>query len=119
VWLLELRVGPLVAAEVPPVHVLPLPRHPAVARDLSLICDAGREAASLVDVVRRAGGERLRSAFVADRYAGPPVPAGRVSLMLSLRYQDPSRTLTSEEVDASVAAIQSALRAAGAEIRGE
>jgi phenylalanyl-tRNA synthetase beta subunit len=39
--------------------------------------------------------------------------------MLSLRFQDPARTLTSEEVDASVKAIQSALRAAGAEIRGE
>jgi phenylalanyl-tRNA synthetase beta subunit len=56
---------------------------------------------------------------VADRYEGPPVAAGRVSLLLSFQYQDPSRTLTGEEVDASVAAIQSALRAAGAEIRGE
>ncbi len=119
VWLLELQVEPLAAAPVQPVHLLPLPRHPAVTRDVSLFCDAATQAASLVEVARSAGGALLRSVDVADRYAGAPVPAGRVSLMLSLRFQDPSRTLTSEEVDASVAAIQSALRAAGAEIRGE
>ena len=67
----------------------------------------------------RAGGPVLRSVTVADRYQGAPVPEGRVSLMLALRYQDPTRTLTGEEVERSVAAVAAALRAAGAEIRGE
>ena len=47
------------------------------------------------------------------------VPAGKVSLMLGLRYQRPERTLTSEEVQVSVEAVIRGLRAAGLEIRGE
>ena len=56
---------------------------------------------------------------VKDRYDRPPVPAGKVSLMLSLRFQDPSRTLTSDEVQASVEAVIRELRGAGLEIRGK
>lgn len=101
------------------VRFQPITRHPAVLRDVSLVCEAATEAASLAKLAQDAGGALLRSVTVADRYEGPPVPAGRVSLLLALLFQDPSRTLTSEEVDAGVAAIQSALRAAGVEIRGE
>jgi phenylalanyl-tRNA synthetase beta subunit len=56
---------------------------------------------------------------MADRYDRPPVPAGKVSLTVSLRYQDPERTLTGEEVQASVEGVIRQLRAAGLEIRGE
>jgi phenylalanyl-tRNA synthetase beta subunit len=50
---------------------------------------------------------------------GPPIPPGKASLTLSLVYQDPGRTLTGEEVQASVDRIIAALREAGSEIRGE
>ena len=56
---------------------------------------------------------------MTDRYQGPPVPAGKVGLTLSLVYHDPSRTLTGEEVQSSVDAVVAGLRAGGAEIRGE
>jgi phenylalanyl-tRNA synthetase beta chain len=35
-----------------------------------------------------------------DVYQGPPVPDGRKSLAFRITYQDPSRTLTDEEVNA-------------------
>ena len=54
-----------------------------------------------------------------DKYDRPPVPAGRVSLTVALAYQDPARTLTGEEVQASVDAVVAALRARGWDIRGE
>lgn len=119
VYVAELRLEPLLHAAGEGTRMQQLPRYPSVARDLSILCDGTAEAGALVEIARRAGGSRLRSVAIADRYFGAPVPEGRVSLMLSLVYQDPSRTLTGEEVDASLAAIQSALRKAGAEIRGE
>jgi phenylalanyl-tRNA synthetase beta chain len=97
----------------------PLPRFPSVLRDLSLLCEATLQAEDVLGEVRASAGPSLRSVTLADRYAGPPVPAGKVSLMLSLRYQDEARTLTSEEVEASVAAVAARLRARGIEIRGE
>ncbi len=54
-----------------------------------------------------------------DRYTGNQVPPGRVSLTVSLRFQDPERTLTSEEVQEAVDGVVRDLHAAGFEIRGE
>jgi phenylalanyl-tRNA synthetase beta chain len=69
--------------------------------------------------VRAAAGELLKDVSVVKRYVGPPIPAGKASLTLSLVYQDPGRTLTGEEVQASVDRVIAALREAGSEIRGE
>ena len=94
-------------------------RFPAIERDLSIVADAGGAASQLVEIVRKAGGDLLLRVEVKDRYDRPPVPPGKVSLMLGLRYQDPQRTLTNEEVQASVEAVIRELRGAGLEIRGE
>jgi phenylalanyl-tRNA synthetase beta chain len=61
----------------------------------------------------------LRDVTVVDRYAGDRIPPGKVSLTLTLRYQHPERTLTGEEVQASLERVTRALKARGAEIRGE
>jgi phenylalanyl-tRNA synthetase beta chain len=118
VYAAELQLEPLLRARTEAARMQPIPRYPAVSRDVSMLCDAGAEAATFTAIARRAAGELLAAVTVADRYEGAPVPAGRISLMLSLRFQDPLRTLTSEEVDRAVARVTQALRESGAEIRG-
>ena len=95
-----------------------LDRFPAVERDLSILCDESVPAAEIDARVRAAAGERLRSASLVDRYTGNQVPPGKVSLTVSLRFQDPERTLTSDEVQEAVDRVLAELRAAGCEIRG-
>jgi phenylalanyl-tRNA synthetase beta chain len=34
-----------------------------------------------------------------DRFSGPSIPAGKVSLSIRFRYRHPQRTLLAEEVD--------------------
>lgn len=118
-FVVELRLDAVLEARVADVRAQALPRHPAVSRDLSILVDRGVVAGELLGWARAAAGGLLRSAQVSDRYEGPPVPDGKVSLMLTLRYQEPERTLTSEEVQASVEGVARALRERGAEIRGE
>jgi phenylalanyl-tRNA synthetase beta chain len=96
-----------------------LPRFPAVTRDLSLIADDTRSAESLEREIRAAAGPALQSVSVVDRYAGSPVPSGKVSLTLTLRYQHEARTLTGDEVQKSVDQVVAALQASGVTIRGE
>ena len=100
------------------VRFTALDRFPAVERDLSVLCDEAVPAAEIDARVRRAAGERLRSVSLVDRYTGNQVPAGKVSLTVSLRFQDPERTLTSDEVQQAVDRVLAELRAAGCEIRG-
>lgn len=114
----EIELEPLLAS-APPVQALPLQRFPSTSRDLSILVDTHLAARTLERWIREAAGVTLRDLTIADRYDRPPVPEGRVSLLVKLVYQDPQRTLTNEEVDASVQAVAEALRGRGAEIRGE
>jgi phenylalanyl-tRNA synthetase beta chain len=117
VFVAELDVEALPAAS--PVRARPMPRYPAVERDLSVLCDADSSAADVADVLRAAAGPRLQAAEVTARYDRAPVPPGRVSLTFRLVFQDPSRTLTGDEVQAAMDTVAAALRARGYEIRGE
>lgn len=115
----EVALDPITAGAGAAERFTVLARFPAVERDLAIVADAGARSGDLVETVRKAAGELLTRVEVKDRYDRPPVPAGKVSLMLGLRYQDPERTLTNEEVQASVEAVIRELRQAGLDIRGE
>jgi phenylalanyl-tRNA synthetase beta chain len=116
----ELHLDPLFERKPPAVRAQALPRHPAVTRDLSVLVDRSVEAQELVRWAREGAGPLLRGVDVSDRYdRAPVVPEGKVSLMLTLRYQETERTLTSEEVQASVQGAARSLKEHGAEIRGE
>jgi phenylalanyl-tRNA synthetase beta chain len=115
----EIVLDALVSRTTLPERFQPLPRFPAVERDLSVVSAVGTPAGDVVGEVRRAAGDLLRDVEVKDRYERPPVPAGKVSVTLCLRYQHPERTLTGEEVQHSVENVVRALRAAGRDIRGE
>jgi phenylalanyl-tRNA synthetase beta chain len=115
----ELALEPLLAEPASLVRFAALKHFPAVERDLSVLTDAGTSAAEIEARIRRAAGPLLVAVAVADRYDRPPVPEGRVSLTLGLRYQHAERTLTGEEVQSSVDGVIRDLRAAGLEIRGQ
>jgi len=115
----EIAVEGLLETVVGIARFRALDRFPAVERDLSILCDEQVPAAEIEVRVRRAAGERLRSLSVVDRYTGDQVPRGKLSLSVSLRFQDRARTLTSEEVQAAVDNVVRELRGAGLEIRGE
>jgi len=116
---LELDLETLLEAVPVAARFRVLDRFPAVERDLSIVCDEAVAAAEIDARVRQAAGARLRSVSLVDRYTGNQVPAGKVSLTLSLRFQDRERTLTSDEVQAAVEDVVRELRASGLEIRGE
>ena len=87
------RVG-----QPPPITSLSVPRAPAVERDLALVVPEGHASDRAVQAVREAGVEDLVGIEVFDRYRGPQVPDGYVSLGLRLTFQA-GRTLTVEAID--------------------
>jgi phenylalanyl-tRNA synthetase beta chain len=115
----EIDLDALTQGAAAAVRAQPLDRFPAVTRDLSVFTDASVKSDALLAEVRAAAGPLLREAAIADRYEGPPVPAGRVSLTLALRFQAGERTLTGDEVERAMAEVIGRLRATGHEIRGE
>jgi phenylalanyl-tRNA synthetase beta chain len=114
----ELDLQPLLQPR-PASRFRALPRFPMVARDLSIACDASVTAGRIEAAIRSAAGDLLREVWVVDRYEGAPLKPGTVSVTVTLQYQHPARTLTGDEVQASVRRVMDALREQGCEIRGE
>jgi phenylalanyl-tRNA synthetase beta chain len=86
----------------------PIPRHPAVLRDLAVVVDASVQAGKVLGVVK--GEPLVEEATLFDVYAGAPLPEGKKNLALALRYRAPDRTLTDAEVDAAHAGIVQQLK---------
>jgi phenylalanyl-tRNA synthetase beta chain len=77
----------------------PIPRFPAVERDIALIIDAGLEAEKLLSTIRKEGGSLLTYIGIFDVYQGKQIPEGKKSLAFHLTFQSAKRTLTEDEVN--------------------
>lgn len=92
--------------------IAPLPRHPFVVRDLSIVVADALPAEIIRGTILTAGGD-LPAPLVAssffDRYQGKGVADGSVSLSIRLTFQAADRTLTDAEVQKSVDTILTAL----------
>ena len=90
----------------------PLPRHPFVVRDLSIVV-ADTLPAEIIRGTIQAAGANTPAALVQttffDRYQGRGVPEHAVSLSARLTFQAPDRTLTDGDVQESVDTILAAL----------
>jgi len=106
---LELELAPVLAIDAPR-RVRPLPRFPAVNRDLGVVVAEEEAAAALLRTIRGAGGQLLESVRAFDEYRGSQVPEGRKSVAFALTFRSSERTLTDAEVDAHLEAIRAALR---------
>jgi len=96
--LFELNLSALLAVKKREIQFREVSREPSVRRDLALVVDATRPAGALVEEMRKVGGADLVSIELFDRYAGPGVPEGCVSLAFRLVFQRADRTLTDAEV---------------------
>ncbi|MCI0483075.1 MAG: phenylalanine--tRNA ligase subunit beta [candidate division NC10 bacterium] len=84
----------------PQARYCPLPRYPAVFRDMAVVVPERMRAAEVESAIRRAGGALVEAVRPFDIYRGEPVPEGKKSLGFSIQYRATDRTLTDEEVAA-------------------
>ena len=105
----ELSFPKLFAHRTTEVYYSPLPRFPAVTRDISIVCDEQLTAGELEKCIRRAGGEYLKDVEVFDVYKGANIPEGKKSISFSLALRADDQTLTDSHADEAVAGILAAL----------
>ncbi len=92
---------------------------PPVLLDLAVVVGTDVLAADVADALVAGGGELLESVRLFDRYTGPGVPDGSVSLAFALVVRAEDRTLTAAEATAvRDAALARARGLTGAELRG-
>ena len=89
--------------------IVPLPKHPSIVRDLSLMIDQRLPAADVRGTIRAHAPITLVSVREFDRYQGKGVPEGQTSLSVRLTFRAPDRTLTDTEVQRAIETIVAAL----------
>jgi len=97
----------------------PLPKYPAVKRDLAILVDRAAPHGEVEETIRRSGGRLLESVKLFDVFEGEQLGSDKKSLAYALEFRSPDRTLQDREVDEAVQDIVRALGSAvGATLRG-
>ncbi len=100
VYIAELDFNFLLKAEAINARYKPLPKFPAVARDVSLLITKDVAWAAIEQSIRSLGIPELEAIRIFDLYQGKELPANKHSIALALRYRSLDRTLTETEVNA-------------------
>jgi len=121
---LDLRALGKLGKRVP--QFTPIPRLPAITRDLALVVHEDVPAGEVEKVIREAAGELCESIRIFDLFRGGSLPKDHKSLAFRVVYRDPkaatkpseARTLTDREVDQRhTAVVEAARKHFGAELR--
>jgi phenylalanyl-tRNA synthetase beta chain len=88
----------------------PVSRFPASVRDVAFVLPREVAAQRAEGVIRDAAGPALEDLRLFDVYEGRPLPEGHRNLAFSLAFRRLDRTLTDEEVEATMERVRGALR---------
>ena len=95
----------------------PLPKYPAVTRDLAFVCKKEFTVLTLEKAIAKAAGAILEEISLFDVYEGSQIPDGMKSVAFSLRLRSKDHTLNDEEADSSVNRAVKALNEMGINLR--
>ena len=110
VYCAEISFTKLLDCRLPDATYAPLPKYPAVTRDLALICDEAVTVAQAEAVITAAAGKLLRDVKLFDIYRGVGVPEGKKSMAFSLELRADDRTLTDTDSEGVVTKVLNSLK---------
>ncbi|MGN1308061.1 MAG: phenylalanine--tRNA ligase subunit beta [Faecousia sp.] len=118
IYAAELDFTALSALLAPASTYVPLPKYPAVSRDIAVVCDEALTVAELTACIQKAGGKLLREVRLFDIYRGKGIEDGKKSTAFSLTLRADDRTLTDADSDSVISAVLNALETElGAKLR--
>ena len=100
IYVCEIMFGSIMRKADTEIVYRPLPKYPAVTRDIALLVEEDMEVGKIEEVIRNNGGDILENVELFDIYRGKQVEEGKKSVAFSLVYRDREKTLTDEEVTA-------------------
>lgn len=96
---------------------IPLPKFPAVTRDLALLCNEDIPVLKLEKIIAKAAGSLLEKIRLFDVYQGEQIETGKKSVAFSLVLRSSDNTLTEEHTASVMKKIMKELEKAGISLR--
>ena len=95
----------------------PLPKFPAVTRDLALICDEDIPVRTLEKAISAGGGALLEKISLFDVYKGAQIDKDKKSVAFNIVLRSKEGTLTDEQINGTMKKIMKELEKTGAYLR--
>ena len=95
----------------------PLPKFPAVTRDLALLCEDSIPVLELERAIVRGAGNLLEKIKLFDVYKGAQIEAGKKSVAFNIVLRSSDSTLTDEQTNNVMKKVMAELEKAGAVLR--
>ena len=73
--------------------------YPAIVKDMAFIIDNNIAVSDIIDTIRKAGGRTLTDINIFDVYKGDNIESDKISIAISLTFEDYNKTLSNEEVN--------------------
>ena len=98
IYVFEIDLDKLLSLHPSRMTYKDIPKYPAIIKDLAFSIDKSIYSETVEKVIKKAGGKLLNNIEVFDVYVGENISSNEKSIAYKLTFQDPSRTLTDEEV---------------------
>lgn len=105
----ELNMTALSHIRVTKVKYNQIPLYPSVTRDLAVVVAKDIMVEALIKTMKQAGKAIVKKVAVFDIYEGEHVETGNKSVALQITFQDDTKTLKDDEINASMQAMIDAL----------
>lgn len=113
----QISVAVLLEEGVTDKLYVPLPKFPAVSRDIACVCDRTLPVVKLEKEIANAVGSTLENIALFDVYEGDQIAEGKKSVAFSLKLRSKEKTLTDEDADTAMKKAVKALEKLGAVLR--
>ncbi len=109
-FVFDLNLAYLLEVERPELIYTAIPKYPSILRDIAIIVDKSVNAGDVQATIKEVGQPLVKQVEAFDVYTGEGLEANEKSIAFNLHYQDPEKTLTDEEVDASFEKVVEAVK---------
>lgn len=97
IYIFEISLNKLMKT-IKPIKFKEAPIYPTIVKDLAFVTDKNTTSLEIETIIKKSGGRLLTDISVFDVYTGEKLNDNEKSIAYSLTFNDPSRTLTEEEV---------------------
>ena len=102
VYVLEIDLDKLLSKKVGKMKYKEISKYPSVKKDLAVVVDKNVTSEEIALLIKKAGGSSLTNIDVFDVYTGKGIDENKKSIAYSLTFEKMDRTLTDEEINASL-----------------
>lgn len=117
IYVAKLDIPALFASANEEITYNPLPKFPAMTRDISLVCAEEVAVGDLENAITEAVGRYLEKVELFDVYRGEQIEQGKKSVAFNIVMRNYEETMTTEQADAAMKRVCKALAKMGAELR--